>query len=164
MTSQTCPAVIPPPHRVGGSLIGRPLRVDERARCPVISWFGGMAAAVQKGDADRKHTVSNSPGVCPRAREQEEEELQVRQQEDQCPHPQRKWWHMDSDSGRWSWWACTCSLHTFQTEAVDLKDVVSHHDAEQQVESYTHPSHPLTEVHHPPYCRRNRLKINTGST
>lgn len=76
---------------MGGSLIGRPLRVDERSCCPVIGQFSGMAAAVQKGDADRKHTVSNSAGVRPRAREQEEEELQVWQQEDQRPRPHRKW-------------------------------------------------------------------------
>lgn len=36
---------------------------------------------------------------------------------------------------------------------MDLKDVVNRHDAEQQVKCHAQPSHPLTEVHHPPYCK-----------
>lgn len=38
---------------------------------------------------------------------------------------------------------------------MDLKDVVHDHDAEQKVERNAQPSHPLTEVHHPPYCKDN---------
>lgn len=38
---------------------------------------------------------------------------------------------------------------------MDLKDVVHGHDAEQKVERNAEPSHPLTEVHHPPYCKDN---------
>lgn len=38
---------------------------------------------------------------------------------------------------------------------MDLKDVVHGHDAEQKVERNAQPSHPLTEVHHPPYCKDN---------
>lgn len=114
-----------------------------------------MAAAAQQGDADRKYAVTDSSGVGSRAREQEEEELQVRQQEDRRPHPHRERRQVRPGDGEGRGrWAEPTSLDPLQTERVHLKDVVHRHDAEQQVESHAHPSHPLTEVHHPPYCGR----------
>ncbi len=146
------------------------LRVNEW-RASLIGWFAGsVAAAAEQGEADRKDAVTNSSGVGSCTGEQEEEELQVWQQEDRRPHPDRKWWQASGDAlrpadgeGR-SWWVGPASLHVLQTEAVNLKDVIHRHDAEQQVDSHAHPSHPLTEVHHPPYWKErinNQYVINT---
>ncbi|TDH00789.1 hypothetical protein EPR50_G00192530 [Perca flavescens] len=63
--------------------------VDER-RGSVIGRFAGSAAATEQREADRKYAVADGARVGARAREQEEEELQVWQQEDRCPHPHGK--------------------------------------------------------------------------
>lgn len=74
------------------------LRVDEW-RASLIGWFaGGVAAAAEQGEADRKDAVTDSLRVSSRAGEQEEEELQVRQQEDRRPHPDRKWRQASTDA------------------------------------------------------------------
>lgn len=117
--------------------------------------LSSMATTTQQGDADRKHTVTDSTGVGSRAREEEEEELQVREQEDRRPHPDGKRQQVrPGDSRGRGRQADPASLHTLQTECVHLKDVVHRHDTEQKVERHAHPTHPLTEVHHPPYFLR----------
>lgn len=131
----------------------------------MISWFSGGVTAAEQGEADRKDAVTDCSRVSSRTGEQEEEELQVRQQEDRRPHPDGKWRQVSADAlkptngERWSRGAGPTSLHVLQTEGVNLKDVVHHHDTEQQVESHAHPSHPLTEVHHPPYFLRDDFKL-----
>lgn len=137
------------------------LCVDERRASQIGRFAGSVTPAAQQGKADRKHAVANGSRVGSRAGEQEKEELQVWQQEDRRPHPDRKWWQARADAlrpavgERRSRGAGPTFLHVLQTEAVNLKDVIHRSDAEEQVESHTHPSHPLTEVHHPPYCREN---------
>lgn len=127
----------------------------------MIGWFAGGVTAAEQGKADRKDAVTDRSRVSSRTGEQEEEELQVRQQEDGRPHPDWKRWQVSADAlrpadgERWSRGAGPASLHMLQTEALNLKNIIHHHDTEQQVESHAHPSHPLTEVHHPPYCGGN---------
>lgn len=134
------------------------LSVDER-RASLIGWFAArVASAAEQSEADGKDAVPDRSGVGPGTGEQEEEDLQVRQQEEQRPHPAGEVRQASDEApepadgrGR-SRGADSAFLHMLQTQAVHLKGVIHPHDAEQQVESHAHPSHPLTEVHHPPYC------------
>lgn len=178
MTSQTSAQTVqfvlwpqPPPWpRPSVTDWSTSLCVDERRASQIGRFAGSVTPAAQQGEADRKHAVADGSRVGSRAGEQEKEELQVWQQEDRRPHPDRKWWQARADAlrpavgeGR-SRGAGPTSLHVLQTEAVNFKDIIHRHDAEQQVESHTHPSHPLTEVHHPPYCRENnQYSINNQS-
>lgn len=134
--------------------------------------MGGVAAAAEQGETDGEDAVTDRPRVSSRAGEQEEEELHVGQEEDQHPHPHRKWRQASADALRQAdgegrgRGIGPASLHVLQTEAVHLKDVIHHDDAEQQVESHAHPTNPLTEVHHPPYCGEtinNQPMINESS-
>lgn len=139
------------------------LSVNKRWSTLIGCFSGGKATATEQSEADRKYTITNRSRVSPCAGEQEEEELQVRQQEDHCPHPYRKRWQTSTyavgpvdDEGQSRRAGCIL-LHMLQTDAVNLKDVIHCQDTEQQVESHAHPSHPLTEVHHPPYCRKKTI-------
>lgn len=144
--------------------------VNERRASLIGRLPGRVATAAEQGEADRKYTVTHRARVRPRAGEQEEEELQVWKQEDQRPHPHRKWRQASADAvgpadgEGWSRGAVSTSLHVLHANAVNLKDIIHRHDTEQQVESHAHPSHPLTEVHHPPYCREKQSTINKPLT
>lgn len=145
-----------------------PLCVNEW-RAPLVSRFAcSEATAAQQGETHRKYAVTDRSGVRPCAGEQEEEELQVRQQEDRHPHPdgerRQAGTHALVPGEGWRGRAGPASLHMLQTDGVHLKDVVHRPDAEEEVESHAHPSHPLTEVHHPPYCREKQEVINTRRT
>lgn len=142
------------------------LSVNEQRASLIGRFSGSVVTAAEQGEADGKYTVTHRSRVRSRAGEQEEEELQVRKQEDRRPHPDRKWRQASADAlgpadgeGR-SRGAGLASLHVLQTNAVNLKDIIHRHDTEQQVESHAHPSHPLTEVHHPPYCREKQTINN----
>lgn len=142
------------------------LSVNEQRASLIGRFPGSVVTAAEQGEADGKYTVTHRSRVRSRAGEQEEEELQVRKQEDRRPHPDRKWRQASADAlgpadgeGQ-SRGAGLASLHVLQTNAVNLKDIIHRHDTEQQVESHAHPSHPLTEVHHPPYCREKQTINN----
>lgn len=143
-----------------------PLRVYEWQAAVIRRLANSVAAAAEQGEADGQDTVTYATRVRPRTGEQDEEELQVQQQEDQYPHPSRKWWQVGVNAltpagcGGEGRRAGHTSLHVLQTEPLSLKHIVHQQHAEQQVEKHTHPAHPLTEVHHPPYCRGNRSIIN----
>lgn len=66
------------------------LSVDERRASLIGRFSGSKVTAAEQGEADRKYAVTDRSRVSPRAGEEEEEELQVWQQEDRCPHPDRK--------------------------------------------------------------------------
>lgn len=96
-----------------------------------------MAAAEEKGETHGQDAVTDGTRVGPRAGEQEEEQLQVRQEENRCPYPDRKWWQVGSnaliqaaDGGRRRG-ARPHTPHVFQAEPLNIKHIVCHQHAEQ---------------------------------
>lgn len=126
---------------------------------------GGMSVTEQ-GEADGQDTVAYGLWVGSGAGVEEEEDLQVRDKEEDGPQPEGQEeeprlnaLHPGGRGERGGggvcsvqWWACPAGL--LQREPVvgliDLEHVINARDANQQVHGHSDPSHPLTKVHHSP--------------
>lgn len=158
----------------GVQSVGAPhLGVNQLQLADLIGRLGkGLVAVAEHGQTYGQYAVSHRLGVCPCAGVEEEEYLEVRDEEDGGPHPERQEEQANLETlhpgERWRegrrggggplllvLLLLGCPLHMLQGEAVvrlvDLEDIVDGRHANKQVQAHADPSHPLTEIHHSPY-------------